>query len=92
MEKYQNILTGVMDVGVAVVVAMMASSFGMMVGVVGGNDGVDEADTWSGVATVSGSRPGVGTGGTMMMGWSGDGTEMSGALFSKAGIRWIGRT
>ena len=68
MEKYHNILTGVMDVGVAMVVAMMLSLFGMMVGVVGGHNGVDEADTWSGVETVLGSRPGVGTCGTMTMG------------------------
>ena len=60
-------LTGVMDVGVAVVVAMMVSSFGMRVGVFGGYDGVDDADTGSGLVTVSGSRLGVGTDRTVMM-------------------------
>jgi len=67
-------LTGVMDIGVAFLVAMVVSSFGMRVGVVGGHEGVDEADTGSGVATVSGSRHGVGTGRTVMIDWSGDGT------------------
>ena len=57
-----------MDVGVTVVVAMMASSFGMINGVFGGYDGVDEANTGSGVVAVSGSRLGVGTDRTVMMG------------------------
>jgi len=84
-------LTGVMDVGVEVVITMMTLSFGTRVGVFGGYDGVGEANTGSGVVSVSGSRFGIGTDGTVMISWSGDGTEMSRTLLSKAGMRWIGR-
>ena len=82
--------TGVMGVSVAVVFVMMASYFGMRVGVFGGYNGVDEADTGSGIVTESGGRFSIGMDGAVLMG-SGDGTEMSGELLLKAGMRWIRR-